>query len=132
MLGTYVLSAGYYDAYYNKANAVRWMIRQDFARAFGQEGIPHTTGVDVIATPPSPSPAFALGERTSDPLQMYLADIFTVPANIAGIPAISIPSGTVTREGSILPTSLQLAAPWYQEARLFTLGKAFEAARGTI
>ena len=85
MLGTYVLSAGYYDAYYLKAQQVRTLLRQDYARAFER--------VDLVATPTTPTPAFTLGEKTSDPLQMYLNDIFTVSANLTGLPAISVPCG---------------------------------------
>ena len=85
MLGTYVLSAGYYDAYYLKAQQVRTLIRRDFEEAFAR--------VDVVAMPTSPTPPFRLGERVNDPLQMYLADVFTVSASLAGLPAISIPCG---------------------------------------
>ena len=91
MLGTYVLSSGYYDAYYNKAVSVRNIIESDFKKAF--------EGVDIIATPTSPTPAFKIGEKSDDPLAMYLADIFTVPVNLAGIPAISVPSCFVEKEG---------------------------------
>ena len=85
MLGTYVLSAGYYDAYYLKAQQVRTLLRQDYERAFER--------VDVVATPTTPTPAFKLGEKTSDPVQMYLNDIFTVSANLTGLPSISVPCG---------------------------------------
>ncbi len=117
MLGTYVLSAGYYDAYYRKAQQVRLLIRQDFDRAFER--------VDVIATPTTPSTAFKLGERLQDPVQMYLADVFTVSANLAGIPAISVPCGLV--EG--LPAGLQLIGRPFGEATLFRAGAAYERAR---
>lgn len=117
MLGTYVLSAGYADAYYNKAGQVRRMIQDDFAKAF--------TKVDAIATPVSPIPAFEIGERSEDPLQMYLADIFTVSANLARIPAISIPSGTVERRQKHIPVGLHLAAPEFGEKTLFDIGKKF-------
>ena len=117
LLGTYVLSAGDYDAYYNKAVAVRRIIASDFDRVF--------KGVDVIATPTSPSPAFRLGEKTDDPIKMYLEDIFTVTANIAGIPGISLPSGTVSRDGKDLPVGLQLMAGRTREDLLFTAAKAF-------
>jgi aspartyl-tRNA(Asn)/glutamyl-tRNA(Gln) amidotransferase subunit A len=117
-MGTYVLSAGYYDAYYNKAVAVRRMIASEFSRAFAE--------VDVIATPTAPAPAYKIGEKTADPLQMYLGDIFTVPANIAGIPGISVPAGTVLRDGVQLPTGIQfMAAPFYEDM-LFTAGKSVE------
>lgn len=116
LLGTYVLSAGYYDAYYNKAHDVRSLIEQDFKKAFEE--------VDVIAMPTTPTPAFKIGEK-EDPLSMYLADIFTTPANLAGIPAISIPSGSVEVEGKQLPLGVQLLAPKYREDLLFTAGKKF-------
>ena len=118
LLGTYVLSAGYYDAYYNKAVAVRRIIQGDLNRAF--------TEVDVIATPTALSPAFKIGEKTSDPLKMYLEDIFTVTANIAGIPGISIPSGVVTREGKALPVGIQFMASAFQEETLFQIGEDVE------
>lgn len=119
MLGTYVLSAGYYDAYYGKANAVRDLIRADFNSVF-------ESGVHAIATPTAPTPAFKIGEKTGDPLQMYLADIFTVTANIAGVPAISIPSGFYTEGGKQLPLGLQLQTPHGREDILFEIGKKFE------
>ncbi|MEX0933121.1 MAG: Asp-tRNA(Asn)/Glu-tRNA(Gln) amidotransferase subunit GatA [Candidatus Paceibacterota bacterium] len=118
MLGTYVLSAGYSDAYYRKAQALRGVIRKGFDTAFET--------VDVIATPTTPTPAFKIGERTNDPLAMYLADIFTVPASITGLPAISIPSGTVEREGKALPLGLQFIAPYKKDLSLFTLGQDSE------
>ena len=122
MLGTYVLSAGYYDAYYGKAIAVRNVIREDFKRAF-------ESGIHAIATPTTPTPAFKIGEKTGDPLQMYLADIFTVTANIAGIPAISIPSGYATVDGKQLPLGIQFMAPHGREDILFEIGKKFETMR---
>jgi aspartyl-tRNA(Asn)/glutamyl-tRNA(Gln) amidotransferase subunit A len=114
MLGTYVLSAGYYDAYYNRATKVRKMIREEYDQIFQT--------VDAIITPTAPNPAFRLGEKTSDPLQMYLEDIFTVPVNIAGIPAISIPMG---ESATGLPLGLQIAAPHWREDVLFTIGKKY-------
>jgi len=117
ILGTYVLSSGYYDAYYGKATVVRQMIREDFDKAF--------KGCDAIATPTAPGPAFKIGEK-EDPVSMYLADIFTVPANIAGIPGISIPMGTVSRHDIELPVGFQLMAPHLHEETLFTLGKEIE------
>jgi aspartyl-tRNA(Asn)/glutamyl-tRNA(Gln) amidotransferase subunit A len=114
MLGTYVLSAGYYDAYYLKAQKVRALIRQDFDRAFEH--------VDVIATPTSPTTAFKLGERLEDPVQMYLADVFTASANLAGIPAISVPCG-FSRD---LPVGLQLTARAWGEPTLFRAAAAYE------
>src|SRR5207248_2048747 len=114
-LGTYVLSAGYYDAYYGKAQKARTLIRRDFEEAFSK--------VDVIATPPSPVPAFTLGERMTDPLSMYLADVFTVPVNLAGIPGISVPAGR-TQDG--LPLGFQILGPWFEEARLLRVARAME------
>jgi aspartyl-tRNA(Asn)/glutamyl-tRNA(Gln) amidotransferase subunit A len=118
MLGTYVLSAGYYDAYYNKALKVREHIRDDFKKAF--------ENVDVIVTPTSPIPAFKTGEKMDDPLQMYMADIFTVPVNIVGVPAISVPMGKVERDGAALPVGFQIIAPDFHEDMLFVLGKDIE------
>ena len=117
ILGTYVLSSGYYDAYYNKANIVRDMIREDYRRAFEM--------VDIIAMPTTPGPAFKLGEKINDTLQLYLEDIFTVPVNLVGIPAISIPSGRVKIEGQDLPLGLQLMAKHSGEAILFRAGRDF-------
>jgi aspartyl-tRNA(Asn)/glutamyl-tRNA(Gln) amidotransferase subunit A len=117
MLGTYVLSAGYYDAYYLKAQQVRTLLRQDYERAFA--------AVDAIAMPTTPTPAFKLGEKTSDPLQMYLADIFTVSANLAGLPAISMPCGFSPEQ---LPIGLQLTGRMFDEATLLRAADAFEKA----
>jgi aspartyl-tRNA(Asn)/glutamyl-tRNA(Gln) amidotransferase subunit A len=118
LIGTYVLSAGYHDAYYNKAIMLRQKIAEDFTKAFSE--------VDAIITPTTPGPAFKIGERVNDPLAMYLEDIFTVPANIVGIPAISIPSGFVEEDGVSLPLGLQIVAPHDCEDRLFEIGKKFE------
>jgi aspartyl-tRNA(Asn)/glutamyl-tRNA(Gln) amidotransferase subunit A len=115
MLGTYALSAGYYDAYYRKASQGRTLIRRDFEEAFKE--------CDLIVTPTAPTPAFKLGEKTTDPLQMYLSDIFTIPCNLAGLPGISIPCG-FSREG--LPIGLQLLAPSYEEEKLIHGAYAFE------
>lgn len=115
LLGTYVLSAGYYDAYYGKATAVRELIRSDFSAAFAQ--------VDAIATPTTPRPAFRSGEK-SDPVSMYLEDIFTVSANLTGAPAISVPMGTVAQDGKELPVGFQLIAPHGAEKLLCTIGRA--------
>ena len=115
LLGTYVLSSGYYDAYYNKAWSLRNLIGKDFEHAFNE--------VDVIATPTTPTPAFKIGEKSNDPLAMYLADVFTVPANLIGIPALSVPCGVVDRDGKKLPLGLQLMAPHFEESRLFKVGK---------
>src|SRR5258707_8223327 len=119
VLGTYVLSAGYYDAYYLKGQKVRALIAQDFRDAF--------TKVDAIVTPTSPVPAFKLGERTTDPLQMYLADIYTVTGSLAGVPGISIPCG---RTAENLPVGLQLFGPAFGESRILQLAHAFEQAGG--
>ncbi len=117
LLGTYVLSSGYYDAYYNRANAVRRMITEDFTEAFKE--------VDVIATPTAPSPAFKIGEKNNDPVSMYLEDIFTVTANLTGMPAISIPMGTANKDSKELPIGLQLSASHECEQTLFDVGKDF-------
>jgi aspartyl-tRNA(Asn)/glutamyl-tRNA(Gln) amidotransferase subunit A len=119
VLGTYVLSAGYYDAYYLKGQKVRALIAQDFRDAF--------TKVDAILTPTSPVPAFKLGERTDDPLQMYLADIYTVTGSLAGIPGISVPCGKICGK---LPVGLQIFGPAFGEARVLQLANAFEQAGG--
>lgn len=118
LLGTYVLSAGYYDAYYNKAVLVRRKLTDEFKAILAD--------VDLIATPTSPSPAFKLGEKTADPLKMYLEDIFTVSANITGVPGISIPNGTVVREGKQLPVGIQFMADHFHEPYLFGIGKDVE------
>jgi aspartyl-tRNA(Asn)/glutamyl-tRNA(Gln) amidotransferase subunit A len=117
LLGTYVLSSGYYDAYYNRANAVRRRLTQDFLEAFKK--------VDIIMTPTTPAPAFKIGEKTADPVAMYLEDIFTVTANLTGMPAISIPSGTADVEGKKLPLGLQMTARHGDEKTLFEAGKDF-------
>jgi aspartyl-tRNA(Asn)/glutamyl-tRNA(Gln) amidotransferase subunit A len=115
LVGTYVLSAGYYDAYYLQAQKVRRLIADDFRRAFAE--------VDVIAGPTSPTTAFPLGDKTSDPLQMYLNDIFTIPANLAGLPAMSIPGG-FDRAG--MPIGLQLTANYFGEAKLLNAAHQFQ------
>ncbi|MBV32567.1 MAG: Asp-tRNA(Asn)/Glu-tRNA(Gln) amidotransferase GatCAB subunit A [Porticoccaceae bacterium] len=117
ILGTYVLSSGYYDAYYVRAQKVRTLIRKDFENAFEQ--------VDAILTPTSPTPAFKRGERSDDPLSMYLSDIYTISVNLAGLPAISVPSG-FTKAG--LPIGLQVIAPAFGEADMFAVAHAFEQA----
>jgi aspartyl-tRNA(Asn)/glutamyl-tRNA(Gln) amidotransferase subunit A len=119
VLGTYVLSAGYYNAYYLKGQKVRALIAQDFRQAFAK--------VDAIVTPTSPVPAFKLGERTNDPLQMYLADIYTVTGSLAGIPGISVPCGKICGK---LPVGLQIFGPAFGEARVLQLAHAFEQAGG--
>jgi aspartyl-tRNA(Asn)/glutamyl-tRNA(Gln) amidotransferase subunit A len=116
LLGTFVLSAGYYDAYYGKAQKVRTLICRDFEEAFRD--------VDVIASPTSPTPAFRIGERANDPLAMYLSDIYTLPASLAGLPSMSVPCA-LTKGG--LPVGLQLTTPALTEERLFALGAAWES-----
>jgi len=118
VLGTYVLSSGYYDAYYLRAQKVRELIRQDFAKAF--------ENIDALISPTSPVPAFKLGERTADPLQMYLADIFTIAANLAGICGISLPCGFAEVDGHRLPIGLQLLGKPLDEARIFQIAHAYE------
>jgi aspartyl-tRNA(Asn)/glutamyl-tRNA(Gln) amidotransferase subunit A len=115
LLGTFALSSGYYDAYYGRAMRARRILARDFDRAFA--------AADVIVCPSIPAPAFRLGEKVDDPLQMYLSDIFTVPASLAGLPAISIPSG-LTADG--LPLGLQIMAPRFGEETLFAAAFAFE------
>ncbi len=115
MLGTYALSAGYYDAYYGKAQQVRTLIKQDFDKAFEQ--------VDVIAAPVTPTTAFRLGENVNDPIKMYLEDVFTLPASLAGVCGMSLPCGF---DGSGLPIGLQLIAPAFGEATLLRVGHAYE------
>jgi aspartyl-tRNA(Asn)/glutamyl-tRNA(Gln) amidotransferase subunit A len=119
VLGTYVLSAGYYDAYYLKGQKVRALIADDFRKAFAQ--------VDVIVAPTSPVPPFQLGERVNDPLQMYLADIYTVTASLAGLPGISVPCGRICGK---LPVGLQITGPAFGESKVLQLAHAFERAGG--
>jgi aspartyl-tRNA(Asn)/glutamyl-tRNA(Gln) amidotransferase subunit A len=114
MIGTYVLSAGYYDAYYLKAQKVRRLIADDFRRAFGQ--------VDVIAGPTSPETPFRLGEKSADPVQMYLSDIYTIAVNLAGLPGLSMPAGTVGN----LPVGMQLIGNYFDEARLLGVAHQFQ------
>ena len=118
ILGTYVLSSGYYDAFYLRAQKVRTLIRRDFSNAFEK--------VDAIVCPTSPEPAFRLGERTSDPLRMYLADIFTIAANLAGICGISVPCGFAREGDSQLPVGLQFLGRELDEARLLGIAGAYE------
>ena len=124
MLGTYVLSAGYYDAFYLKAQQVRTLLKQDYERAFAS--------VDLVVMPTSPTPPFKLGEKTDDPLQMYLADIFTVSVNLVGLPGISVPCGFVDspppRAGGTdrLPIGLQLVGRMFDEATVLRVADAFE------
>jgi aspartyl-tRNA(Asn)/glutamyl-tRNA(Gln) amidotransferase subunit A len=120
MLGTYVLSHGYYDAYYKKAQQVRTLIARDFANAFRE--------VDALVAPVSPFPAFKLGEKLEDPLQMYLSDIYTITGSLAGIPCMSVPCGT-TLDG--LPIGMQILCNHFEEADMFRLAHAFETAGGS-
>jgi aspartyl-tRNA(Asn)/glutamyl-tRNA(Gln) amidotransferase subunit A len=117
MLGTYALSSGYYDAYYLRAQKVRSLIARDFSDAFQK--------VDAIVTPTMPTPAFRLGEKTADPLQMYLADIYTVTGSLAGVPGISVPCG---KTSAGLPVGLQIFGPHFSEARVLQLARAYEKA----
>ena len=121
LLGTYVLSAGYYDAYYRRAQKIRTLIRQDFDQCFSQ--------VDALVAPVTPAPAFKIGERIEDPLAMYLGDIYTLPCNLAGICGISVPAAPLapTADAPELPVGLQLLAPAFEEERLFSLAAAWEA-----
>ncbi|MEK7140785.1 MAG: amidase family protein, partial [Patescibacteria group bacterium] len=121
LLGTYALSHGYYDAYYNKATIIRDLISKDYRKAFET--------VDVILTPTTTGPAFKIGEKVNDPVKMYLEDIFTSPANMTGLPAISIPSGFAEEGGKSLPLGIQLIAPHLREDLLFSIGKKFESVR---
>ncbi|MBI2415657.1 MAG: Asp-tRNA(Asn)/Glu-tRNA(Gln) amidotransferase subunit GatA [Candidatus Kerfeldbacteria bacterium] len=114
MIGTYALSAGYYDAYYLKAMQVRTLLRQDFAAAFNE--------VDVMIAPVTPQPAFKIGEKTTDPIQMFLEDVFTIPSNLAGLPAITVPCGKIDQ----LPIALQVIGPQWSEGRLLQLGYQIE------
>src|SRR3989338_7739429 len=113
LVGTFVLSSGYADAYYRKARSVRELIRADFAKAFQT--------VDAIVMPTTPSPAFKLGEKNNDPVSLYLEDIFTVPVNLAGVPAISVPGGSVERDGKKLPVGFQIIGAWGGEEMLFKI-----------
>ena len=121
LLGTYVLSAGYYDAYYRKAQQVRTLITRDYERAFAS--------VDVVAMPKAPTTAFRLGEKMEDPLHMYLADVFTVSANLSGMPAISVPCGL---DGQGLPVGVQMTAPAFGETTLLRAAAAYEDVRGAF
>lgn len=117
-LGTYCLSAGYYDQYYKKAQKVRSLIKKEFEEAFKE--------VDLILGPTAPTPAFRIGEKTENPLEMYLADIYTAPANIAGVPAISVPCGTIEEDGRNLPVGMQLTGKWFDEETLLNAAHVFE------
>ncbi len=121
MIGTYALSSGFYDAYYRKASQVRTLIKQDFLRAFEK--------CDVIAGPVAPTTAFKIGEKASDPLQMYLSDIFTIPVNLAGVPGLSVPCGV---DKDNLPVGLQLVSNYFREDILLKVAYNFERARGPM
>ena len=125
ILGTYALSAGYYDAYYGSAQKVRTLIQRDFDAAFAK--------VDVLISPTAPTTAFKLGEKLDDPLAMYLNDVATIPANLAGIPGISVPNGL---DDAGLPIGIQVLAPARADARLYRVGAALEhhynAANGVL
>ena len=117
ILGTYALSAGYYDAYYGSAQKVRTLVQRDFTSAF--------SNVDVLASPTAPTTAWKLGEQLDDPLAMWRGDIATIPANLAGIPGISLPAGLADEDG--LPVGIQFLAPAREDARLYNVGGALEA-----
>jgi aspartyl-tRNA(Asn)/glutamyl-tRNA(Gln) amidotransferase subunit A len=117
MIGTYVLSAGYYDAYYLKAQKIRALILHDFDQAFAK--------VDALLTPTAPSAAFGLGEKMDDPVTMYLNDVFTVPASLAGVPAMSVPAGL---DAQGLPLGLQVIGRHFDEETVFAVGAALEQA----
>jgi len=116
MLGTYALSSGYYDAYYGQAQKVRRLISNDFAAAFEK--------VDVLVSPTAPTTAFRLGDKLDDPMSMYLQDVATIPANLAGVPGMSLPSGLADEDG--LPTGIQILAPATKDERLYNVGSALE------
>ena len=118
LLGTFCLSSGYYDAYYDRAMRVRTLLAQDFEQAFAR--------CDVVIGATTPTPAFRLGEKTADPLQMYLADILTASANLAGIPALVVPAGTIDEGGTALPVGVQLMGPALSEALLLRVGRSVE------
>jgi aspartyl-tRNA(Asn)/glutamyl-tRNA(Gln) amidotransferase subunit A len=118
MIGTYVLSAGYYDAYYNQARRVRSLIAQDFTDAF-------ENGIDAILTPTAPTAAFEIGANTDDPVQMYLNDIFTIPTSLAGLPGMSVPAG---RDSDGLPLGLQIIGRPFDEETVFRVGREIERA----
>ena len=117
ILGTYALSAGYYDAYYGSAQKVRTLIQRDFDAAFAK--------ADVLISPTAPTTAFKLGEKLNDPLAMYLNDVATIPANMAGVPGLSLPGGLADEDG--LPVGIQLLAPARQDARLYRVGAVLES-----
>ncbi|MGN6700020.1 MAG: amidase family protein, partial [Thermomicrobiales bacterium] len=126
MIGTYALSSGYYDAYYVKAQQVRTLIKDEFDRVFGLAG-DQRDAVDVIAAPTSPTTAFKIGERSADPLAMYLSDILTIPANLAGIPSVAVPCGFDGDDGQRgLPVSLQIMGPAFSEDLILRVADTYE------
>jgi aspartyl-tRNA(Asn)/glutamyl-tRNA(Gln) amidotransferase subunit A len=125
MLGTYALSSGYYEAYYLRAQKVRMLIKKDFEKAFDSA----QNGVDLIMTPTTPTPAFKIGEKNANPIQMYLEDIFTVTANIVGVPAISLPADPIDWEGQKLPVGFQLMGKWFDEEGILRAAYAYEKAK---
>jgi len=122
MLGTHALSSGYYDAYYNTALKARRVIKQDFDRAFAHEG----ARVHAVLMPTTPEPAFRIGAKTDDPLALYLQDVYTAPANLAGLPAMSLPGGFAEIEGKRLPVGVQLYGPAFEERSLLRIARVFE------
>ena len=135
MLGTYALSSGYYDAYYNTALKARRLIKHDFDRVFSGQAHasavgPAGTGCHALLLPSAPGPAFKLGEKTTDPLAMYLEDVYTVGVNLAGLPAITVPGGFASHEGRELPVGMQLVAPAFDETTLLRIARMFERATG--
>jgi len=124
LLGTFSLSSGPYDAYYDRAMRVRTLIRRDFEAAFQQ--------VDILLSPVGPTPAFRLGEKTTDPIEMYLADVLTVSANLAGIPGLAVPETIAAFEGARLPIGVQLMGPMWSEPRLLAVGRCLERTRGPL
>ena len=118
MLGTYTLSAGYYDAYYKRAQKVRTLIKMDYEKAFRE--------VDVIISPTTPTLPFKFGEKTENPLSMYLSDIYTVNANLAGIPAVSVPIGVINEQGKNLPTAMQIIGPQKSDFKVLDIAQAYE------
>lgn len=120
LLGTFVLSAGYYDAYYAKAQKVRTLIARDFDEAFKE--------IDVVLAPVTPTPAFKVGEKTADPLAMYLSDIFTIPANLAGLPALAMPVDGYRAERKELPVGFQLIGKRFRDDEVLAAGELYERA----
>lgn len=128
MLGTYALSSGYYDAYYLTALKARRLIKQDFDRAFGiSAGARSNAGVHAVLMPTAPTPAFKIGEKTTDPIAMYLEDIYTVPVNLAGIAAMSVPAGCAEIDGKRLPVGVQVICPAFEEESMLRIGRMIEA-----